>query len=147
MRMTNEFILFCIYLIIHNNKCLFYFRREREGSKLEYYYNEFVKRDWYKDKNLYDNRGRRIHYDINGNEYNYFQQIHHSCKLYLNLKQHISNIVGISGKRKNGPMKYSSVKISEEMDMTPNVFENRSVKELIRGKFVKLVEIVYQVKR
>ena len=44
-------------------------------------------------------------------------------------------------------MKYSSVKISEEMDMTPNVFENRSVKELIRGKFVKLVEIVYQVKR
>ena len=45
----------------------FYFRREREGSKLEYYYNEFVKREWYKDKNLYDNRGRRIHYDKNGN--------------------------------------------------------------------------------
>ena len=132
--------------MIHNNKCLFYFRREREGSKLEYYYNEFVKRDWYKDKNLYDNRGRRIHYDINGNEYNYFQQIHHSCK-YLNLKQHISNIVGISGKRKNGPMKYSSVKIPEEMDMTPNVFENRSVKELIRGKLVRLVKIVYLVKR
>ena len=44
-----------------------HYRREREGSKLEYYYNEFVKRDWYKDKNLYDNRGRRIHYDKNGN--------------------------------------------------------------------------------
>ena len=76
--MTTEFIifLFCIYLMICNNKSLFYFRREREGSKLEYYYNEFVKRDWYKDKNLYDNRGRRIHYDINGNEYNYFQLIY-----------------------------------------------------------------------
>lgn len=23
-----------------------YIKREREGSKLEYYYNEFVKRDW-----------------------------------------------------------------------------------------------------
>ena len=69
------------------------------------------------------------------------------ASLYLNLKQHISNIVGISGKRKNGPMKYSSVKISEEMDMTPNVFENRSVKELIRGKLVRLVKIVYLVKR
>ena len=44
-------------------------------------------------------------------------------------------------------MKYSSVKISEEMDMTPNVFENRSVKELIRGKLVTLVKIVYLVKR
>lgn len=43
-----------------------YIRREREGSKLEYYYNEFVKRDWYKDKNLYDNRGRRIHYSVDG---------------------------------------------------------------------------------
>ena len=40
--------------------------REREGSKLEFYYNEFVKRDWYKDKNLYDNRGRRIHYNEDG---------------------------------------------------------------------------------
>ena len=48
-------------------KVLKHYRREREGSKLEYYYNEFVKRDWYKDKNLYDNRGRRIHYDKNGN--------------------------------------------------------------------------------
>ena len=64
--------------MICNNKSLFYFRREREGSKLEYYYNEFVKRDWYKDKNLYDNRGRRIHYDINGNENNYFQLIYRS---------------------------------------------------------------------
>ena len=70
-----------------------------------------------------------------------------SNSMNLKLKQQILNIVGISGKRKNGPMKYSSVKISEEMDMTPNVFENRSVKELIRGKLVKLVEIVYQVKR
>ena len=131
-------------MIIPSDKSLFYFRREREGSKLEYYYNEFVKRDWYKDKNLYDNRGRRIHYDINGNEYNYFQQKYRSRKDW---PQQILNIVGISGKRKNGPMKYSSVKISEEMDMTPNVFENRSVKELIRGKLVKLVEIVYQVKR
>lgn len=41
-----------------------YIRREREGSKLEYYYNEFVKRDWYKDKNLYDSRGRRIHFKV-----------------------------------------------------------------------------------
>ena len=37
-----------------------YIRREREGSKLEYYYNEFVKREWYKDKNHYDKSGRRI---------------------------------------------------------------------------------------
>ena len=37
-----------------------YIKREREGHKLENYYNEFVKRDWYKDKNLYDNSGRRI---------------------------------------------------------------------------------------
>ena len=44
-------------------------------------------------------------------------------------------------------MKYSSVKVSEEMDMTPNVFENRSVKELIRGKLVRLVESVYLVRR
>ncbi len=29
-----------------------YIRREREGAKLEYYYNEFVKREWYRDKNL-----------------------------------------------------------------------------------------------
>ena len=43
-----------------------YIKREREGSKLEFYYNEFVKRDWYKDKNLYDNRGRRIHYNEDG---------------------------------------------------------------------------------
>ena len=43
-----------------------YIRREREGSKLEYYYNEFVKREWYKDKNLYDSRGRRIHYNVDG---------------------------------------------------------------------------------
>ena len=49
------------------SRVFFNFRREREGSKLEYYYNEFVKREWYKDKNLYDNRGRRIHYDKNGN--------------------------------------------------------------------------------
>ena len=38
-----------------------YIRKEREGSKLEFYYNEFVKRDWYKDKNLYDSTGRRVH--------------------------------------------------------------------------------------
>ena len=43
-----------------------YIRREREGAKLEYYYNEFVKRDWYKDKNLYDRSGRRIRFDANG---------------------------------------------------------------------------------
>lgn len=43
-----------------------YIRREREGAKLEYYYNEFVKRDWYKDKNLYDKSGRRIHYKVDG---------------------------------------------------------------------------------
>ena len=66
--------------------------------------------------------------------------------MQLKLKQQIFNIVGISGKRKNGPMKYSSVKISEEMDMTPNVFENRSVKELIRGKLVGFLKIVYLVK-
>ena len=45
-----------------------YIKREREGSKLEFYYNEFVKRDWYKDKNLYDNRGRRIHYNEDGSK-------------------------------------------------------------------------------
>ena len=39
-----------------------YIRREREGSKLEFYYNEFVKRDWYKDKTMYDNIGRKIMY-------------------------------------------------------------------------------------
>ena len=44
-----------------------YIRKEREGSKLEFYYNEFVKRDWYKDKNLYDATGRRVHYFIDGN--------------------------------------------------------------------------------
>ena len=44
-----------------------YIRKEREGSKLEFYYNEFVKRDWYKDKNLYDSTGRRVHYFIDGN--------------------------------------------------------------------------------
>lgn len=43
-----------------------YIKREREGSKLEFYYNEFVKRDWYKDKNLYDNKGRRIRYNEDG---------------------------------------------------------------------------------
>ncbi len=43
-----------------------YIKREREGSKLEFYYNEFVKREWYKDKNLYDNRGRRIQYNEDG---------------------------------------------------------------------------------
>jgi len=43
-----------------------YIKHEREGSKLEYYYTEFVKREWYKDKNLYDNKGRRIHYDEDG---------------------------------------------------------------------------------
>ncbi len=32
-----------------------YIRREREGAKLEYYYNEFVKREWYRDKNLVRN--------------------------------------------------------------------------------------------
>ena len=31
-----------------------------QGSKLEFYYDEFVKRDWYKDKTMYDNQGRRI---------------------------------------------------------------------------------------
>ncbi len=41
-----------------------YIRREREGAKLEYYYNEFVKRDWYRDKNMYDVRGRRIRYRV-----------------------------------------------------------------------------------
>ena len=41
-----------------------YIKREREGSKLEYYYQEFVKRDWYKDKNLYDRLGRRIHFIV-----------------------------------------------------------------------------------
>jgi hypothetical protein len=45
-----------------------YIKREREGSKLEFYYNEFVKRDWYKDKNLYDNRGRRIQYNEDGSK-------------------------------------------------------------------------------
>ena len=45
-----------------------YIRREREGSKLEFYYNEFVKRDWYKDRNLYDSRGKRIHYKVTGNQ-------------------------------------------------------------------------------
>ena len=45
-----------------------YIRREREGSKLEFYYNEFVKREWYKDKNLYDSRGKRIHYKVKGNQ-------------------------------------------------------------------------------
>lgn len=44
-----------------------YIRREREGSKLEFYYNEFVKRDWYKDKNLYDKTGRRIYYTVDQN--------------------------------------------------------------------------------
>ena len=35
-------------------------RREREGAKLEFYYNEFVKRDWYpRDKELFDATGRR----------------------------------------------------------------------------------------
>ncbi len=43
-----------------------YIRREREGAKLEYYYNEFVKRDWYKDKNLYDSSGRRIRFSVDG---------------------------------------------------------------------------------
>lgn len=41
-----------------------YIRREREGSKLEFYYNEFVKREWYKDKNLYDKTGRRIYFSV-----------------------------------------------------------------------------------
>lgn len=41
-----------------------YIRREREGAKLEFYYNEFVKRDWYKDKNLYDKTGRRIYFTV-----------------------------------------------------------------------------------
>jgi hypothetical protein len=45
-----------------------YIRREREGSKLEFYYNEFVKREWYKDKNLYDATGRRIRYSVDGNK-------------------------------------------------------------------------------
>ena len=60
----------CLYnsIFTFTNYPFFRFSREREGSKLEYYYNEFVKREWYKDKNLYDNRGRRIHYDINGKE-------------------------------------------------------------------------------
>ena len=44
-----------------------YIRKEREGSKLEFYYNEFVKRDWYKDKNLYDSTGRRIYFTVDGN--------------------------------------------------------------------------------
>ena len=44
-----------------------YIRREREGSKLEFYYNEFVKREWYKDKNLYDKTGRRIHFTVDDN--------------------------------------------------------------------------------
>ncbi len=52
------------YLVLH----MPIFRREREGCKLEYYYNEFVKRDWYKDKNLYDSTGRRIRFKVvNGN--------------------------------------------------------------------------------
>ena len=37
-----------------------YIRREREGSRLDFYYDEFVKREWYKDKNAYDRRGRKI---------------------------------------------------------------------------------------
>ena len=44
-----------------------YIKREREGSKLEFYYQEFVKRDWYKDKNLYDRSGRRIHFTVDEN--------------------------------------------------------------------------------
>ena len=40
-----------------------YIRREREGSKLDYYYDEFVKRDWYKDKAMYDNQGRKINHE------------------------------------------------------------------------------------
>ena len=40
-----------------------YIRREREGSKLDYYYDEFVKRDWYKDKAMYDNQGRKISHE------------------------------------------------------------------------------------
>ena len=44
-----------------------YIRREREGSKLEFYYNEFVKRDWYKDRNLYDRSGRRIYFTVDEN--------------------------------------------------------------------------------
>ncbi len=57
-----------------------YIRREREGSKLEYYYNEFVKRDWYKDKNLYDSRGRRIHFKVSHIRRCYFIQItYNSC--------------------------------------------------------------------
>ena len=45
-----------------------YIRREREGAKLEFYYNEFVKRDWYKDKNLYDSTGRRIYFTVDGSK-------------------------------------------------------------------------------
>ena len=45
-----------------------YIRREREGAKLEFYYNEFVKRDWYKDKNLYDSTGRRIYFRVDGSK-------------------------------------------------------------------------------
>ena len=44
-----------------------YIKSERNSSKLEFYYNEFVKRDWYKDKNLYDQLGRRIYYTVNEN--------------------------------------------------------------------------------
>ena len=43
-----------------------YIRTENEGNKLEFYYNEFIKREWYKDKNLYDSVGRRIYYKIDG---------------------------------------------------------------------------------
>lgn len=39
---------------------------KRESAKLEYYYNEFVKRDWYKDKNLFDSSGRRVGFDRHG---------------------------------------------------------------------------------
>ena len=41
------------------------------------------------------------------------------------------------GKRKNGPIEYSSNRNSGEIDMEPNVFENCSVKELIRGTFTE----------
>ena len=40
------------------------------------------------------------------------------------------------GKRKNGPIKYSKSRNSEEME--PNAFESCSIKELIRGRSKKI---------
>ncbi|XP_023334227.1 uncharacterized protein LOC111705792 [Eurytemora carolleeae] len=37
-----------------------YIRREREGHRLDSYYEEFVRRSWYTDKSLYDKTGRKV---------------------------------------------------------------------------------------